>query len=127
MDQNEITKIVEEINYYLKQNNWMDFEISCFKNNSLTVNGGLSLSYPPEIIIHFKQVYFLSLPTEWNTDTSIERIFSIVGGEEARSLNLKFQVEQGHHIFKFIPEGFAEGFGCLVCALSVSYELKKIS
>lgn len=46
-----------------------------------------------------------------------------VEGEAAKSINLYFGVEQGYHIFSFVPEDRAEDTQCLIGAKTIRYKL----
>ena len=121
MIEDGISLIIDKINNHIRKEQWFDFEIIKYGQNELFVGGGKSLSYPYELEIHFKDVCFVSVPVEWRTDTSNNVLF-ILEGEEAYKVNRKFQVEQGYHVFKFVPEEYPEDFGCLIGARSLEVE-----
>ncbi|WCT56196.1 hypothetical protein PQ456_01315 [Paenibacillus kyungheensis] len=121
MKKNDVLLLVKDINSKLKNNLWFDFEVVKYEKNEVIIGGGKSLSYPHEIEIQFTDVFFISLPMEWQTDTSKD-VLVILEGEEAYNINTQFQVEQGHYIFKFIPEGYSEEFGCLIGAKNITVD-----
>lgn len=120
MEKADVLKIIERINLFLQKQLWFDFEVSQYERQSLIVVGSIDQSAPHNIEVCFENISFISLPMEWRTDTS-RRILTLLEGEEAYKLNGKFQVEIGHHIFQFFPEGYPNDFGCLVAAKKISY------
>lgn len=125
MNINEIRKVVADINHYAKKQLWLDFEVNQYLNRKMTVIGSIDPSSTPNIEIHFEDIFFVSLPTEWNTDTSVS-ILVLPEGEEAFLINKKFQVEQGYYLFKFIPEYYPDEFGCLIASKKISFLNKKV-
>lgn len=121
MTLDEAKIVVGEICNFIKQEKWFDFMVKQYVDNELTLQGGLSLTYP-DIEIKFKDVFFTSLPMDWKTDTNAV-ILSILTGEDERIASEKFQVEYLHYIFKFTPEDYPDNFGCLIAAKQISYEI----
>ena len=117
-----IEALVEEINAFLMQKLWMDFEVMQYTGYELVIMGSLDISNPHDIEIRFNDVSFISLPIQWQTNTS-KTVFEIVKGEKAMELNQKFQVEQGYIIFKFFPEDYEAEFGCFIAAKELQYKL----
>ncbi|NVB40967.1 hypothetical protein G6O69_24215 [Pseudenhygromyxa sp. WMMC2535] len=122
MNEEQARRVVGDINAYLQQKLWFDFEVMEYQGDTLTIMGSLDISAPHDVEIRFKGVFFVSLPLEWKTDTATPPL-RLMAGEEAVGLNQRFKVEQGHHIFRFTPEYYPEDFGCLVCAQAVSFEV----
>lgn len=120
MNNNEKEKIVKEINDYIQNGLWLDFEVNHYSKNKLIVYGGLDLIFSHDIEVHFEDVFFVSLPMEWKTDTK-KTVFQILDGEEVKILNIKFRVEQGYNVFKFKAEDYPDDFGCLIGAKKISY------
>lgn len=125
MGKEKVTLVVKEINDFIKSGLWFDFEIKQYLNSELSLHGGLSLNYP-DIEIKFKDVFFVSLPMMWKTDTK-ETTLKILEGEEEIKFSEMFQVEYLHYIFKFTPEDYPRNFGCLIAAKEVSYKILKES
>ncbi len=119
MNEEEAKRAVDEINAYLQRQPWCDFEVMEYQGDTLIIMGSLDTSAPHDIEIRFKDISFLSLPKEWRTDTAAPPL-ALLQGEDAFRWNVRFQVEQGHHIFAFTPEYFPEGFYCLVGAREIS-------
>lgn len=114
----ETVSRADEVDGAIRAHPWMDFEVWEYVGNELTVAGSIDPSARPDLFIRFSEVFFVSLPIEWNTDTS-RRVFSVLEGEEAIGWNLRFRVEQGHHLFSFAPEDHPPGFKCVVAAKRV--------
>jgi len=125
MEPKDTQKTVSDIDAQVRKNPWMDFEVTNYDRQMLSVIGNISPSYPGQpgqIEINFKDVYFVSLPIAWKTDTS-KQVISLVDGPEQFAINKLFRVEQGYLIFKFMPEDYQEGFGCLIGAKEISYRV----
>lgn len=125
METSDIRAKVLEIDAEIRKNPWMDFEVVKYDNWEFIVIGNLSQSYPNrpgQVEISFRYVYFVSMPFYWKTDTS-EQVFSLIDGPDFTSINKRFQVEQGYHLFIFKPEDYDEDFGCLIGAKELSYRV----
>jgi hypothetical protein len=122
MSKADSQSIVEEINIFLQKELWFDFEVICYQDRKLTIIGSIDPSSHHNIEIYFEDIFFVSLPVEWKTDTT-KTILSILAGDNAIELNKRFQVEIGYHIFRFAPEDYPEDFGCLIGARKISYSL----
>ncbi|MBP1177657.1 hypothetical protein JOE49_004909 [Paenibacillus sp. PvR133] len=123
MNLDELNRTIQEINNFIKNQDWFDFEVKQYVGNELVVQGGLSLTYP-DIEIIFRDIFLTSLPMEWKTDTS-GTVLTILEGDEEKKINEEFQVEYLHHIFKFTPEDYPSNFGCIIAAKHVSYNILK--
>ena len=115
-------RVVDEINHYIQSKPWLDFEVMEYVGETLKIKGSLDTSAPHDVEIWFHDVFFSCLLTEWRTDTASPPL-SIVGGEETRSISQKFQVEQGHLIFRFQPEYYPSSFGCFIAAKEIGYRI----
>lgn len=120
----EIKNVVEKLNSFIQKGLWLDFEVCQNSKNKLTLHGGIDLLYSHDIEIRFEDVFFVSLPMEWKTDTK-STVVQLLEGEDAKAVNIRFKVEQGYHIFKFTPEDYPEDFGCLIGAKTISYDVLK--
>ena len=122
MERENVQQVVDQINAYLQTHLWFDFEVMEYVGYRYVVMGGIDPSVPPDLEIYFDRVAFVSMPIEWMTDTSKPPL-TLVTGDALRHLNRKFQVQEGHQIFKFSPEGFPDDFGCYVCAQEISFKI----
>jgi hypothetical protein len=123
MEATEALAVIGRVNAFVQSQPWMDFDVVEYRHARLVVRGALSASYSPDIEIEFRDVFFMSLPMTWRTDTSTPSL-SLVEGDEARELNLRFQVEQGYHIFRFVAEGDPD-MPCHVCAASIQFRISQ--
>ena len=117
--------IVKKINELITSQLWLDFEVVEYTISKLTIIGSISPSYPADIEITFTDIFCMSLPMMWQTDTQQE-VFKIAENEEARIINKKFKIEYGYTPFLFIPEDYPEDFYCIIAAKSVNYEILNI-
>lgn len=112
MKEQEIINVLTRINEYLESQLWMDFEIVKYSRYELKIIGSIDTSSAPNIEIVFKDIFFASTVFNWKTDTS-QKAISLIKGEEARKINIEFQVEQGYHLVKFQAEDYPDHFGCI--------------
>lgn len=118
----DFSGVIREINTFLQRELWFDFEIMEYKNSRLMLFGSVDATYRHDIEIYFHDVFFVSAPMEWQTDTSTPPL-ELVKGEEADRLNINFQVEHGFYIFRFNPEYYPREFGCFIAAKEIKYKL----
>ena len=119
MTEQEIENVLTKINEYLESQLWMDFEIIEYSRYKLRIIGSIDISSAPNIEIVFKDVFFASAVFNWKTSC---KIISLVKGDEARKINIKFQVEQGYHLVKFQAEDYSYNFGCLFGIKEVQFK-----
>lgn len=125
MQKNEVESVVGKINEFLIKQMWMDFEVTQYKDYELLITGSLdSTTTISDIEIRFQEVFLVSLPFSWQTDTS-QVAFMLLSDIEAKEINRRFKIEQGNYIFKFIPEDYPSDFGCYVAAKSISMRINK--
>ncbi|WAS93142.1 hypothetical protein [Nannocystis punicea] len=124
MDSDHAEQTVTRINNYLQQQLWFDFEVSEYQKGRLVVIGSIDTTVSHNVEIWFKDIAFVSLPMEWKTDTSAPPL-SLIEGVEAVEISSRFQVEVGHHIFRFSPEDYAPQFGCLIGAREIGFQVVK--
>ena len=95
-----------------------------YTKNMLTIIGSIDSSSTHNIEIYFEDIFFISLPIEWKTNTSVN-VLKLLDGNLAITENRRFQVEQGYQIFSFKPEDYSDHFGCLIGAKKISFEIMK--
>lgn len=124
MEASEAAKTVEQINEYIQRKLWFDFDAFVLGGRNLLVRGGIDLTWADshDVEIHFEQVFLISLPVEWMTDTSSPPL-RLLTGEDAYRVGTRFQVEGGYHIFRFSPKDYPKDFGCFVAAETIRYEI----
>lgn len=111
----------EELNRRLMTYPWLDFEVWVFDARKLTICGSISTSRPGDIFIDFHDVFMLSAPFQWRTDTSKEVLRLL---DDSDPSNLTFKIEYGYHVFRFQPEYFPPEFGCYVAAQNLTWREK---
>lgn len=121
MTKQEIKKVVDEVNEYLSNKLWMDFEVVEYSKYELKIIGSLDISAMPNIEIILKDVFFASTVFEWETDTSQQVLF-LIEGSDAKELNMRFRVEQGYHLIKFKAEDYPDPFGCIFGAKEILFQ-----
>lgn len=122
MQEKDIIKVLDEINNYLSTQLWMDFEFIEYSCTTLRIMGSLDISASPVMELILSDVFFVSAPFNWKTDTS-RTVISLVSGDEARIINVKYRVEMGYYIIKMKPEDYPEEFGCLFAAKKIRFNL----
>jgi hypothetical protein len=122
MDAAQAKQTIARINDYLQKQLWFDFEVLLYQQGRLVVAGSIDTTVHHNIEIWFKDIAFVSLPMNWKTDTSTPPL-SLLEGESAVRTNIRFQVEHGHHIFRFSPEDYPAEFGCLIGARELGFEI----
>ena len=95
MTEQEIKIVVHQINDYLSEQLWMDFEIAEYSKYVMRISGCLDFSGQPNLEIILHDVFFASAVFAWTTDTARQAV-ELIEGEEARQINMKFHVEQGY-------------------------------
>ena len=112
MTEQEIKIVVHQINDYLSEQLWMDFEIAEYSKYVMRIIGCLDFSGQPNLEIIFHDVFFASAVFAWTTDTA-RQVVELIEGEEARQINMKFHVEQGYHLIRFQAEDYPDACGCI--------------
>lgn len=110
------------ISTFIAKQPWFDFEILEMNGGDLTIIGSDDFSYHHLLEITFHDVFHMSLNREWKSDT--RNAVLLIEDEEATKLNIKFQVEQGNFVFKFVPEDFDVPF--YIVAQDVSFNTDKV-
>ena len=116
-----IEETIAQINSHVNKFQWMDFEVHQYHDEHLQIHGGIDLLEKPDIRIIFSRVFFAATPFEWKTETSADSLV-LVQGDEARELNLRYQVVEGIYIFKFIAEDYPKDFGCYIGAEKIWFD-----
>jgi uracil DNA glycosylase len=80
---------------------------------------GVDLTVGAQIEITFESIFFSILVMTWRTDTS-RPVVTLLQGEEARTINEIYEVEQHHHLFACHPEGLS--VRCIIAAKAVSWK-----
>ena len=98
---------IDIINSYLKQELWMDFELSGTGIREVRLHGFIDEAEDDNIIIKFSEVFMVSALTSFNYEGSGDFI-TVAEGETARRINIKYGVTKGHNIY-FLSNTNVEG------------------
>jgi hypothetical protein len=120
MTELEIRDQVARLNALLQSKPWLDVDVVECSPRSVVLDCGIDLSVGPDIEITFGSVFFVSLPMTWNTDTSVP-VLTLLSDDEARQVNLRYQIEMVHHLFAFHPEYLPQDALCLVAAKEITW------
>ena len=116
-------KTVRIINKIILNHSWFDFEIINYDGYNLSLGGSSKSLLEPmmkyDLRIKFSDIFFISSLSNWSSDIT-QSPFSIVTGDEARKLNLKYHVEKGYSLFKINAEDYSQPL--LIIAMTVSLE-----
>ncbi|MCI5057799.1 MAG: hypothetical protein MRY83_16915 [Flavobacteriales bacterium] len=100
---------IDEINTFLSNNNWMDFRVKSFANDSLILLGSTDFYYQHDIKIVFEGVSSLSLRTEWVSSPD-KPVFSLIEGSESFDLIRDFEIENINTIIGIKADDIAKKF-----------------
>ena len=126
MTEQEIKIVVHQINDYLSEQLWMDFEIAEYSKYVMRISGCLDFSGQPNLEIILHDVFFASAVFAWTTDTARQAV-ELIEGEEARQINMKFHVEQGYHLIRFQAEDYPDTCGCIFGVKEMVLELPRVA
>lgn len=82
---------------------WVDFDVVQICPCSAQLSANTQLSQEPNFQVRFGPVFFASLRMSWTSDLTFP-VCELVTGEEARQLNLLYEVTEGFHWFRFHDE-----------------------
>jgi hypothetical protein len=103
-----VDAVVGEVNAFIGRHQWMDFTVWSYRGEELEVSGSTDESYWSDLRVVFVGVCWACIRFQgWKSDTS-RPVLLRVAGAEAYSVNSRFQIEVGHHLFKFVPEDHGE-------------------
>ncbi len=92
---------IEEINSYLREQLWMDFEATKIGANILELHGYIDESCNDCILIRFRDVYAVNITTRFSYEGKGDFI-SIIDGNRAYTLNSEYEVPIGNRIFRLL-------------------------
>lgn len=115
-----ITK-VNEINAFIAQHNWIDFEVKSYDGYRLIIAGSKDLIYYHLLEITFEDVFWFSgFVSGWRTDTS-QNVLKL-----ADKNNVKFEIEEGYQLFEFETEDYKNNVFVAARNINFSTEIKKL-
>ena len=85
--------------------------------------GSIDPSSTPNIEIILEDVFFISAPLSWQTDTS-RPVISLLDSD-AKQINERFKVEQGYYIIQWMPEDYPKGATCLFGVKALAFNILK--
>ena len=96
---------IKKANEYLKEQLWMDFEMSKACGGELELYGYLDEAGEDKIKIIFELPYMVSCNFFFTYEGNHKSFISSVDGEEAYQINKKYGVTQGNTVFKISNVG----------------------
>lgn len=116
----KVDGILTEINAFISQYSWMDFEVKSYNGYQLTIAGSKDLMYYHLIEICFDDVFWFSgFMNGWRTDTSKT---TIKRSEEYQ----KFEIEADYYLFKFECEDYDNKVFVAAKNVYFNTEIKKL-
>lgn len=113
---------VKEIDKLIRSNHCFDFHMLKYDGRSLTIGGGINLTYYHSLEITFTDVFFIQGFFEtFSTDTE-EPVLIIPDKTLNRELNIKFEIEKGYQVFIFRTGNYENNV--YVAAKEIDYEEK---
>jgi hypothetical protein len=113
---------LDQLNHFLKDQPWFDFELWEFSGQNLKIVGAIDLTYAYTLSITFSDVFYVQLTHDWHTDTSADA-FVLLTGQDAYDLNARYEVEQGYALIQINAEDKAPLF---ISAKEMHLEFKEI-
>jgi hypothetical protein len=120
MTDDEVQKQVLILNKLLQEKPWLDIDLVECSPYSLVLDCGLDLTVGADLEIRFSDIFLTSMVMAWKTDTS-KPVIRVLTGVEAYSINVKFRVDEGYHLFSFQPENLTADTSCIIAAKSFTW------
>lgn len=118
----KIRDTVETIDSIIRKEKWFDLHVAEYDGYSLSIVGGIDLSYFHTLEVIFEDVFFFSgFVNGWHSDTS-SNVF--IMPENKIELNRKFEIQQGYHLFAFIPEDYTNKI--FIASKNISFNASKV-
>lgn len=114
----EYFEFVKRINERLKESQWAEIEVAGI-GNTITLYCSLDQSLGHFMEIHFRNVNFMKLKTEWRIDDLND--FIIIPNEKTfKEYNKKYQILVGNLMFLLTSEDDEE---FIICAETIDFDL----
>ncbi|WP_282628373.1 hypothetical protein [Empedobacter sedimenti] len=111
---------INEINAFISQHSWMDFEVKSYDGYQLSIAGSTDLMYYHLIEICFEDVFWFSgFMNGWRTDTS--KITLKLSDDDQ-----KFEIEEDYHLFEFECEDYENNVFVAAKNVHFNTEIKKL-
>jgi hypothetical protein len=113
--------VVAEVNAFVARHLWMDFSVWSFQGVELEVSGTRDESYWSDLRVVFTGVCWACIRFQgWSSDTARPVLARVTDAEEY-AVNSRFQVEVGHHLFRFVASDFAEPMWIAARAIAADF------
>ena len=110
--------VLNEINDFISQHSWMDFEVKSYDGFCLVIAGSTDLLYYHLFEISFEDVFWFSgFVSGWRTDTSKEVV-------KLNTEYQKFEIEKGYQLFEFVTEDYQNNVFVAARKMSFNTEIK---
>lgn len=117
----DVNPVIKEINEFISQHNWMDFELKSYDGFKLVIAGSTDLMYYHLLEITFEDVFWFSgFVNGWKTDTTKEVL------KLSDEHNLKLEIEEGYQLFEFETEDYKNNVFVAARNINFSTEIKKL-
>lgn len=114
--------LTQEIDRYIRQFTWLDFEVYRYDGYRLTVVGSTDFSYYHQLEIVFEYVFFvLGNFSTWSSDTE-KQVFGFPNNEA--ELITHFNIEQNYQLFEFRQDGLDNDF--LIASNTLTYNTDRV-
>ena len=110
--------VLNEINDFISQHSWMDFEVKSYDGFCLVIAVIIDLLYYHLCEISFEDVFWFSgFVSGWRTDTSKEVV-------KINTEYQKFEIEKGYQPFEFVTEDYQNNVFVAARKMSFNTEIK---
>lgn len=90
---------IEEINEYLKEELWMDFEVTQMDTYIVKLHGFIDELCKDSIIISFYDVSVVNISMCFTYDGKVDFLSVIEGSKQAYDINRHYNVQVGNNIY----------------------------
>lgn len=118
----ELKDKIYSINNYISENKWFDVEILNMKGGDLIIIGSTDFTYGHIIEIKFLNIQHISMNSEWSIETIVDFISIIKNKEEVININSKFNIIDGHILFKLSCEDGETCFYVAAMDIEVNFD-----
>jgi len=118
---NNLQKVFE-LDKYIRQKGWYDFQVWSYDAWNLVIGGSYDLSYHHSLEITFSGTFFFfGFCQTWQSDTD-KTVIEMIQGDLEKELNQKYEIEQYHQLFMIRTEGYKNDI--IIASRDISYETK---
>lgn len=114
--------LTQEIDRYIRQFSWLDFDVCRYDGYRLTVIGSTDFSYYHQLEIVFEDIFFVfGNFSTWGSDTK-KQVFGFPDNEA--ELITRFNIEQDYQLFEFRQDGLDNDF--LIASKTLTYNTDRV-